>query len=413
MFINRLFLIFVMEYASIINFLNKIGKIANLNDSELELLKTPQFIHQAELEVSGKKYPAYRVQHNNARGPFKGGIRYHPEVNLDEVKALAFWMSLKTATADIPLGGGKGGVTVNPKELSVEELEELSRAYVKAFYKVIGPQQDIPAPDVYTTPEMMAWMRDEYEKLIGEKAPGIITGKPIEAGGSLVRDIATALGGVYVLEEAIEKIGLEEKTVAIQGFGNAGMNAAKLLVERGFNVVAVSDSKGAVFDALGLDIEKLVKIKSETGSVINYNSEKISNKQLLELDVAILVPSALANVITVENAANVKAKIVLELANGPTTSGADDILHSSGILVLPDILANAGGVTVSYFEWVQNNEDNYWDAETVKSRLKEKMVSAFSQVWEKYSGSEHDFRTNTYVLAVKKILDAERARGNL
>jgi glutamate dehydrogenase (NAD(P)+) len=403
-----------MEYTSIINFLEKIGKIANFNEKELDLLKRPQFIHQAELEVSGKKYSAFRVQHNNSRGPFKGGIRFHPEVSLDEVKALAFWMSLKTATADIPLGGGKGGITVNPKELSKEEIEELSRDYVRAFYKVIGPQQDIPAPDVYTTPEIMNWMCDEYEKLIGEKAPGVITGKPIEAGGSLVRDIATALGGVYVLEEAIKRIVLTEKTVAVQGFGNAGMNAAKLLAERGLKIVAVSDSKGGILNNEGLNIEELVKVKSETGSVVNYtNGEKISNADLLELDVVVLVPSALENVITVENASEIKAKIVLELANGPTTSEADKILYSKQILVLPDILANAGGVTVSYFEWLQNNEDNYWDAETVKTKLKKKMVSAFEQIWEKYSENDYDFRTNTYLLAVKKILDAEKLRGRV
>ena len=403
-----------MEYTSIINFLEKIGKIANFNEKELDLLKRPQFIHQAELEVSGKKYSAFRVQHNNSRGPVKGGIRFHPEVSLDEVKALAFWMSLKTATADIPLGGGKGGITVNPKELSKEEIEELSRDYVRAFYKVIGPQQDIPAPDVYTTPEIMNWMCDEYEKLIGEKAPGVITGKPIEAGGSLVRDIATALGGVYVLEEAIKRIVLTEKTVAVQGFGNAGMNAAKLLAERGLKIVAVSDSKGGILNNEGLNIEELVKVKSETGSVVNYtNGEKISNADLLELDVVVLVPSALENVITVENASEIKAKIVLELANGPTTSEADKILYSKQILVLPDILANAGGVTVSYFEWLQNNEDNYWDAETVKTKLKKKMVSAFEQIWEKYSENDYDFRTNTYLLAVKKILDAEKLRGRV
>ena len=403
-----------MEYTSIINFLEKIGKIANFNEKELDLLKRPQFIHQAELEVSGKKYSAFRVQHNNSRGPFKGGIRFHPEVSLDEVKALAFWMSLKTATADIPLGGGKGGITVNPTELSKEEIEELSRDYVRAFYKVIGPQQDIPAPDVYTTPEIMNWMCDEYEKLIGEKAPGVITGKPIEAGGSLVRDIATALGGVYVLEEAIKRIVLTEKTVAVQGFGNAGMNAAKLLAERGLKIVAVSDSKGGILNNEGLNIEELVKVKSETGSVVNYtNGEKISNADLLELDVVVLVPSALENVITVENASEIKAKIVLELANGPTTSEADKILYSKQILVLPDILANAGGVTVSYFEWLQNNEDNYWDAETVKTKLKKKMVSAFEQIWEKYSENDYDFRTNTYLLAVKKILDAEKLRGRV
>ncbi len=403
-----------MKYTDIIHFLEKIGKIANLSEAELEILKTPQYIHEAELEVSEKRYMAYRVQHNNARGPFKGGIRYHPEVSLDEVKALSFWMSIKTATADIPMGGGKGGITVNPKELSKEEIEELSRAYIRAFYEVIGPQVDIPAPDVYTTPEIMAWMRDEYEKLVGEKAPGVITGKPLDAGGSLVRDIATALGGVYVLEEAIKKIDLSKRSVAIQGFGNAGMNAAKLLITRGFRIVAVSDSKGGIFNAEGLNVEELVNVKSETGSVVNYEgAEKISNENLLELDVAILIPSALENQITKNNAEKIKAKVVLELANGPTTTEADKILHSKKVLVLPDILANAGGVTVSYFEWIQNNEDKYWDEETVKSRLKVKMVNAFEQIWNEYSGNKHDFRTNTYVLAVKKILDAERARGNL
>ncbi len=403
-----------MKFTTIIGFLDKIGKIANLNEKELNLLKNAENELQAELEVNGKKYPAYRVQYNSARGPYKGGIRYHPEVDLDEVKALAFWMSLKTAVADVPMGGGKGGITVNPKELSDEEIEELSRKWVQAFYKSIGPTKDIPAPDVYTTPQIMAWMVDEYEKLIGEKAPGMITGKPIEVGGSLVRDIATALGGVYVLEEAVKKIGLNEKTVAIQGFGNAGMNAAKLLVERGFKIVAVSDSKGGILNNEGLNFEELIKVKSETGSVVNVeNAEKISNSELLELNVAVLVPSALANVITAENAANVKAKVIVELANGPTTPEADEILHSANVLVLPDILANAGGVTVSYFEWVQNNYGYYWDAETVKSRLKEKMVTAFGKVWDGYSKNDYDFRTNTYVLAVKKILAVEKLRGRV
>jgi len=403
-----------MKFTTIIGFLDKIGKIANLNEKELNLLKNAENELQAELEVNGKKYPAYRVQYNSARGPYKGGIRYHPEVDLDEVKALAFWMSLKTAVADVPMGGGKGGITVNPKELSDEEIEELSRKWVQAFYKSIGPTKDIPAPDVYTTPQIMAWMVDEYEKLIGEKAPGMITGKPIEVGGSLVRDIATALGGVYVLEEAVKKIGLNEKTVAIQGFGNAGMNAAKLLVERGFKIVAVSDSKGGILNNEGLNFEELIKVKSESGSVVNVEyAEKISNSELLELNVAVLVPSALANVITAENAANVKAKVIVELANGPTTPEADEILHSANVLVLPDILANAGGVTVSYFEWVQNNYGYYWDAETVKSRLKEKMVTAFGKVWDGYSKNDYDFRTNTYVLAVKKILAVEKLRGRV
>jgi glutamate dehydrogenase (NAD(P)+) len=403
-----------MKFTQVIQFLDKIAPLANLKEDELTLLKTPQNILQAELDVNGKKYPAYRVQFNNSRGPFKGGIRFHPEVDLEEVKSLAFWMSLKTAVADVPLGGGKGGITVNPKELSEEELQELSREFVRAFHKNLGPTKDIPAPDVYTTPQIMAWMLDEFEKICQCSAPGFITGKPLELGGSKVRDIATALGGVYVLEEAMRKINLEQKTVAIQGFGNAGMNMAKLLAEKGYIIVAVSDSKGGIHNPDGLNVEELVKTKLETGTVINYsNGEQISNDNLLELSVAVLVPSALSSVITAENAANVKAKIIVELANGPITSEADEILHKNQVLVLPDILANAGGVTVSYFEWVQNNSGYYWKSEQIKGRLKEKMVNAFNKIWEKYDQSEHDFRTNTYLLAIKKILQAEKLRGSM
>ena len=403
-----------MTFDKIKQFLDKIAPLAGVDENQLKVIATPNQILQAELEVSGKKYAAYRVQHNNSRGPYKGGIRYHPEVDLDEVQSLAFWMSLKTAVADVPLGGGKGGITVNPKELSEDEIQELSRQWVRAFYKHIGPTKDIPAPDVYTTPQIMAWMMDEYEKLIGEKAPGVITGKPIAVGGSLVRDIATALGGVYVLEEAVKKVNLVEKTVAIQGFGNAGMNAAKLLLAHGYKIVAVSDSKGGIYNASGLDINAVIKVKSETKSVINYSdAEKISNEDLLKLDVGVLVPSALANAITVENASEIKAKIILELANGPTTSEADEILHKAGVLVLPDILANAGGVTVSYFEWIQNNTGLYWKADEVKERLKEKMVVAFESIWVEFSSNEHDFRTNTYVLAVKRILEAEKLHGRV
>jgi glutamate dehydrogenase (NAD(P)+) len=401
-----------MTFDKIKLFLEKIAPLAGVDENQLKILETPNQILQAELEVNGKKYPAFRVQHNNSRGPYKGGIRYHPNVDLDEVQSLAFWMSLKTAVADVPLGGGKGGITVNPKELSLEELQELSRQWVRAFYKHLGPTKDIPAPDVYTTPQIMAWMKDEYETLIGEKAPGVITGKPIAVGGSLVRDIATALGGVYVLEEAVGKVDIAEKTVAIQGFGNAGMNAAKLLVEHGYKIIAVSDSKGGIYNASGLDINSVIEVKSSTKSVVNYSdAEKISNEDLLKLDVSVLVPSALENSITVENASEVKAKIILELANGPTTPEADEILHKAGTLVLPDILANAGGVTVSYFEWIQNNTGLYWKADEVKERLKEKMVIAFESIWSEYSGKEYDFRTATYILAIKRILEAEKIRG--
>ncbi|MBT4936185.1 Glu/Leu/Phe/Val dehydrogenase [Candidatus Woesearchaeota archaeon] len=403
-----------MTFAAVMTFLKKISPLMNLGDKELEILSTPENVLQAELDVNGKKYPAYRVQFNSARGPYKGGIRYHPEVDLDEVKSLAFWMALKTAVADIPLGGGKGGITVNPKELSVSEIEELSRKFVRAFYEHLGPRKDIPAPDVYTTPQIMAWMRDEFEKITGESAPGMITGKPLELGGSLVRDIATALGGVYVLEEAMDKLSLKEKTVAIQGFGNAGMNAAKLLIERGFTIVAVSDSKGGIYNKEGVDIDAVINTKKESGSVIHYsNAEKITNEQLLSIGCAVLVPSALSDAITKDNASNVKAKIIVELANGPTTTEADEILHSKNVLVLPDILANAGGVTVSYFEWVQNNTNDYWDEELIKTRLKEKMVTAFNGIWQLYSQNDHDFRTNTYMIAITKILTAERLRGRI
>ena len=403
-----------MDFSMIMKFLDKIGQLADLSEKELGILKSPRRVHTAELEVWGKKYPAYRVQYNDARGPTKGGIRYHPEVNLGEVQSLAFWMSLKTAVADIPFGGGKGGITVNPKELSEKEIELLSRAFVRAFHKHIGPKKDIPAPDVYTTPQIMAWMMDEYEKIIGEKSPGVITGKPLELGGSKVRDIATALGGVYVLEEAMKKIGLTEKTVAIQGFGNAGMNAAKILAKLGYRIVAVSDSKGAIYNKDGLFVEDVIKAKKKKGTVTEYpKGDKISNEDLLSVECSVLVPAALSGVLTKENAKDVKAKIVLELANGPTTPDADEILHLNKVLVIPDILANAGGVTVSYFEWVQNNYGYYWDSETVKERLKDKLVTAFNKIWCDHESNKHDFRTNTYILAVKKIIDAEKLRGSV
>src|SRR3989344_2929424 len=259
-----------MSFSEVTTFLEKIAPLAKLSREEITKLETPDRVLKAELSVNGKKYPAYRVQFNNARGPYKGGIRYHPEDSEDEVKSLSFWMTIKTSVTDLPFGGGKGGVTVDPKRLSKKELEELSRAYVRAFYKYLGPDTDIPAPDVYTTPEIMGWMLDEYQKLTGKKAPAFITGKPLELGGSKVRDIATALGGVYVLEEAVKKTGLKEKKVAIQGFGNAGMNMAKLLAERGYVIIAVSDSKGGIYNANGLDINEVVKVKETKRAVSDY-----------------------------------------------------------------------------------------------------------------------------------------------
>jgi glutamate dehydrogenase (NADP+) len=406
-------------------FLKKIAPLASLSDADLKILSTPEHIHKAELEVSGKKYPAFRVQFNSARGPYKGGIRFHPDVDEEEVTDLSFWMTLKTAVADLPLGGGKGGVTVNPKELSIKEIEELSRAYVRAFHEFIGPKKDIPAPDVYTNPQIMGWMRDEYEKIIGHPALAVITGKPLDQGGSKVRGIATALGGFYILQEVGKKIQLDRKTVAIQGFGNAGSVMAQLLHDAGYTVVAVSDSKGGVYSEEGIDPAKVLEIKNAGGLLGCYclgtvcsledvpddgPCRKINNEELLELDVDILIPAALDKVINKENASRVNAKVVLELANGPTTSEADDILHEKKILVLPDVLANSGGVIVSYFEWQQNLKNESWEEEDIKIKLKERMVSAFTQLWESYSANDFDFRTTTYLHAIKKVLDAEKKR---
>ncbi|MBI2665068.1 Glu/Leu/Phe/Val dehydrogenase [Candidatus Woesearchaeota archaeon] len=310
----------------------------------------------------------------------------------------------------------KGGITIDPKHLDEKQLEELSRAYIRAFYKHLGSDKDIPAPDVYTTPQIMAWMLDEFEQLIGKKDPGFITGKPLELGGSKVRDIATALGGVYILKEALQALKSNQKKVAIQGFGNAGMNAAKLLEQEGFLVVAVSDSKGGIYSPKGLPIGEVVNVKENKGSVVDYSeAQKISNEELLELPVDILIPAALDNVITEKNARNIKAKIILELANGPTTLEADEILHQKKILVLPDVLANSGGVTVSYFEWVQNRMGYYWEEDEVKEKLQKKMVEAFRKIWQFYVEKHDsvDFRTCTYVLALKKIIEAERLRGKV
>lgn len=411
-----------MKYTA---FLDQIAARGKFSPKEIEFLKKPDQILKAELTVGKKKYSAWRVQFNNARGPYKGGIRYHPDVSEEEVTNLAFWMTLKTAVADIPFGGAKGAVKVNPKELSQKELEELSRAYVKAFYKHLGPDIDVPAPDVYTTPQIMGWMLDEYEKLVGKKSPAFITGKPLELDGSRVRDIATALGGFYLLEKVITKIKLTRKTVAIQGFGNAGMNMAKLLQELEYIIVALSDSKGGVYNEERIDPAKAEEIKKAggmlgcycLGSVCSLEEvpaegpcRGISNEELLELPVDILIPSALGGVITEHNAAKIKAKIILELANGPTTAEADEILHRNKILVLPDILANSGGVTVSYFEWLQNKKNESWSESEVKKILKEKMVSAFTQLWNEYEKHDYDFRTITYIHAIRKIIEAEKKR---
>jgi len=363
-----------------------------------------------------KVFKGFRVQYNNARGPFKGGIRFHPDETIDTIKALAAWMTWKCAVVDIPFGGGKGGVICNPKEMSSGELERLSRGYIDAIWEFIGPDRDIPAPDVYTNPQIMGWMVDEYSKLQGYSCiPAVITGKPLALGGSLGRAGATARGGVYTIIEAAKhlNVDLSAATVAIQGYGNAGSNAAILMQEiTGAKIIAVSDSKGGIFNKQGLEPGKVLQHKQETGSVINFpEAENISNDQLLEQGVDILCPAALENVITKENAPRIKAKIVAALANGPITPEADEVLNHNGVFVIPDFLCNAGGVTVSYFEWVQNLDKYYWDEEQVHERLSRNMARAFQSVLAQSLKRKVSMRLAAYIVAVARVAEAMRVRG--
>lgn len=405
--------------------LHKAAGVMNLNPETKAILSAPKRLLTVAIPVkmdSGeiKVFTGYRSQYNDALGPFKGGIRYHWNVTEDEVKALSFWMTMKCAVAGLPLGGGKGGIIVNPKELSEGELERLSRGYIRALYKYVGPTQDVPAPDVYTNGQIMSWMLDEYEKLIGEKAPGMITGKPLSLGGSRGRDKATAQGGVFVLLEAVKKMGWDptKTTVAIQGFGNAGAHMADLLYALGFQIKGVTDSGGGIRVVNGTINPKDLRDHKETGKSIytmanidSLSTYEIENEQLLEMEVDILIPAALENQITVANADKIKAKMIVELANGPTTPEADEILHNKGIVVVPDILANAGGVTVSYFEQVQNAANYYWTDEEVMQKLEKIMVTAFHEVWaakEKYS---IDMRTAAFVSALERVSAAMHSRG--
>jgi len=362
-----------------------------------------------------KTYTGFRVQYNDARGPTKGGLRFHPDETIDTVKALAAWMTWKTAVVDVPYGGGKGGVICNPKELSQGELERISRGFVRAVGRFIGPEKDVPAPDVYTTPQIMAWMMDEYSTIVGCNTPGVITGKPIPLGGSLGRGDATARGAVYCVIEAANVLGIDLKgaTVAIQGYGNAGYYCGTLMEElAGSKVVALTDSRGGVYDANGIDPEAAFQHKQSTGTVSGFNGLKaITNDEILELNVDVLIPAAIENVITDKNAANVKAKIVAEAANGPTTPEADEILHKNGIYVIPDFLCNAGGVTVSYFEWVQNIGGFYWTLEDVHTRLKERMVKAFHETHEMAKQHDVDNRIGAYLVSIARVAEAMRLRG--
>jgi len=391
-----------------------------LDEATHQLLRWPQRELQVTFPVrmddgQVKVFHGYRVQFNTARGPAKGGLRWHPDETIDTVRALAAWMTWKTSVVDLPLGGGKGGVTCNPKGMSPFEKERLARGYIRAIGRFISDRNDVPAPDVYTTPEIMAWMMDEYETLVGERQPGIITGKPIPLGGSAGRGDATARGGVYVTREAGRalEMSLNDETMAIQGFGNAGQYAALLGHELlGLKLVACSDSQGGIYNPRGIDVRAVVDHKVKTGSLEGFHGvDRLTNEELLELGVRVLFPAALENVITDRNADKVKAKIVCELANGPTTPEADKILQGKGVFVLPDFLANAGGVTVSYFEQVQNAYNYYWGLELVHNRLDEKMTRAFRAVYEMHQRQKVTMRDAAYLVAVSRVAEACHLRG--
>jgi len=401
--------------------------LIGVNGEYYKKLSEPEAILGKEIEVKMddgniQKFPAYRVQYNSARGPYKGGIRFHQEANLDEVKTLAFLMSLKCAVANIPMGGGKGGVQVNPKDLSEKEVENISRAWVRAFFDKIGPDKDIPAPDVYTNPQIMSWMVDEYSHLAGQYTPAAFTGKAIEDGGSQGREFSTSMGGYYALRELMKKLGQkpEQTTVAIQGYGNVGYNAARILHENGFKVVAVSDSKGGIIDLRkqGMDPKNILTTKKNKGDIGScYCDDKVcdcehyqknTNKDLLELDVDVLVPAALENQITEDNVDNIKAKVIVELANGPITPEADEKLFERGVYVIPDILANAGGVVVSYFEWLQNLKDEKWSEVDVLEKLAAIITKEFNNIWTIAEDKKIDLRMAAYILGVGRIIDASK-----
>jgi glutamate dehydrogenase/leucine dehydrogenase len=417
-------------FLSSLNQLSRALEILHLDPGTALQLQQPKRVLEFAIPVrmddgTTNVFTGYRVQYNDSRGPFKGGIRFHPETNLDEVKALSAWMTWKCAVIDIPFGGGKGGITVDPKKLSTGELERLSRGWVRAIYPFLGPDQDVPAPDVYTNPMIMGWMVDEYSQLTGRWQPAAFTGKPVELGGIPVREYATGQGGLYVALELAKQLNREPKdlTVAIQGFGNVGYFTAKLLFEAGFKIIAVSDSKGGIHAKNGLPMDPKYVFESKRekelidgcyckGTVCDCeNFAKISNKALLELPVDILIPAALENVITTDNADRIQAKAIIEMANGPTTPEADAKLYARRIPVVPDILANSGGVATSFLEWAQNREGRVWsDAETL-GLLEQKVRLAFKTVWETALKHGVDLRTGAYIVAVGRVAKALEARS--
>ena len=408
--------------------LNRLGMEAGIDLEVLQTLNYPEQTVTAALPVrmdNGRTevFVGHRCRFNSALGPTKGGIRYHPGVTVEEVQALALWMTIKCSLANIPYGGGKGGITVDPKSLSPMELERLSRTYMRAMVDVVGPCRDIPAPDVYTNARIMGWMADEYERIQREKAPGVITGKPIELGGSLGRDEATGRGAFIVTQQLAEKLNWNpgDIRVAVQGFGNAGYHVARLLDKAGYRIVAISDSQGAIYSDKGFDVESLYQHKQQQrkleavyceGSVCTLQEhQRISNEELLELDVDLLVPAALEGVINEHNAARIKAPVIVEVANGPIDSGADKLLEQQGTQVVPDVLANAGGVVVSYFEWVQNRQGWAWSLEQVRERLHSTLTEAFDRMWQVHKDEAVPLRNACYAVALRRIAKAISSHG--
>jgi len=409
--------------------LQTLGQASGVSKSVIESLSRPRATHCASLPIlmddgSTQYFDAYRCQYSAHLGPCKGGIRFHPKVTQDEVQALALWMTIKCAVVDLPYGGAKGGVSVDPKVLSRMELERLSRAYMRAMADFVGPNKDIPAPDIYTNARIMGWMRDEFEVIKREKQPAVITGKPVNMGGSLGRDEATGRGAFLVTEFLRSKEGLaaEDIRVAVQGFGNAGYNIAKHLFDAGYKIIAISDSKGAIYDEAGLDVNKVKEFKDEfrsfgsdycKRSVCDSVTHKtITHEELLALDVDLLVPAALENAITSKNVNDIKAKWITEVANGPVSAAADEVLHSRGVVIIPDVLANSGGVIVSYFEWVQNRAGYPWALEEVRSRMQEKLKASFDEMWLYQHKSEHtSLRAAAYAKALNKLEQAINLRG--
>ncbi|TKH04313.1 Glu/Leu/Phe/Val dehydrogenase [Peribacillus simplex] len=394
--------------------LDKLG----YSEEVFELLKEPLRMLTVRIPIkmddnSTKIFTGYRAQHNDAVGPTKGGIRFHPEVDEEEVKALSMWMSLKCGIVNLPYGGGKGGIICDPRQMSIGELERLSRGYVRAISQIVGPTKDIPAPDVYTNSQIMAWMMDEYSRIREHDSPGFITGKPLVLGGSHGREKATAQGVTICIEEAAKRKGIELKgaRIIVQGFGNAGSFLAKFMHDAGAKVIGISDAYGAIYKPDGLDIDYLLDKRDSFGTVTTLFDHTITNQELLEQDCDILVPAAISNQITKENAHLIKAQIVVEAANGPTTLEATKILTERNVLLVPDVLASSGGVTVSYFEWVQNNQGYYWEDAEVQTKLKELLVNSFNQVYEMSETRKVDMRLAAYMVGVRKMAEASIFRG--